>query len=111
MAKYAMKRSAGLSRGPHAGQLFGPGEAVEVPDSVAFALGLKPVDETGEDKGDKGDEGEGDRDHEFFASDAAATTAADAGLVDADFEGVEPSGAGGGYTKADVEAVIESKNK
>lgn len=40
-----------------------------------------------------------------FASAAAAKLADDANLTDADFDGVEPSGAGG-YVKSDVQAII-----
>lgn len=44
-----------------------------------------------------------------FASDEAAESAADAGLTTADFRGIEPSGASGGYTKADVAKAAAAK--
>lgn len=43
-----------------------------------------------------------------FASDEAAEAAAEAGLNADDFEGYDPSGAGG-YTKADVQKVARDK--
>lgn len=44
-----------------------------------------------------------------FASSAAADAATEAKLTDADFAGVKGSGVGGSLTKADVQAVIDSK--
>jgi hypothetical protein len=43
-----------------------------------------------------------------FASSAASDFAAEEGLTAAEFEGIEPSGKGG-FTKADVEAVVQAR--
>lgn len=44
-----------------------------------------------------------------YASPAAEQAAKDAGLTDADFAGIEGSGANGGYTKGDVDKAAAKK--
>lgn len=60
------------------------------------------------DDGDDGDEDTG-RDV-AYASSAAQDLAEEEGLTNSDFDGIEPSGAGGDYTKADVEKAVDQKN-
>jgi hypothetical protein len=101
---YKLLRSRGLARGPHAGKLFGPGDAVEVPESVAVSLGLTANEDS--DDGDavatKGTDTEPD-DGATVYGDGSGSGEPTEGFP-TDREGVEA------LTKDELEAEAEARN-
>lgn len=100
--RVSLRRSFAYSRGPYAGQSYGPGE-VDVPIGFAKLAGLEAVDATAQ--GENGDGGE--LEGVSFASSAARDAAIEAGLT-ADSFARRRKSSDNGFTKADVERIAEA---
>jgi hypothetical protein len=85
-------------------RLYRPGKGVHVPDALAERMGLMKATAPTATAGGGG----GTLDGVDFASEAAREAAMEAGLLSDAFKGAAPSSANG-YTKPDVQALIEAR--